>query len=241
MSGVASKEGSLIPRLFLSAIILTLATSPSASAKERSSKRLGVIGTIHGDPAPSMLGIGAGVNLTGFFRISGGVGSYSSFAANVPRGIYNFTAVPVASGAASVVKPFFFGFAWFFDVLGKAVTTGKVRNHLKYEAFWRSASYSSLKSRYLDTGEITTLGGGGTIILMPGSDLSPAVGAGFASYEAGAKNALSLPAGTHSHLYYKAGADYQLSGGFNTGAGFNFCPTLAGRGCGFYVHLGYFF
>lgn len=217
---------------------LTFSPLTHAGDGDRTKQPFGLYLTGNGDPTPSAASLGLGLNLTSFFRLHANLGGYNNALANAPRGVYNYTLAPIEAGAVAVVKPLFFGLAWFFDGLINFVTSGHNEKHLKYEDFWAGGSYKRLKSPYLDSQAVLSYGGGSQLF-VPGWKLSPTAGIDWAHYDSSG-SAYGLK-GTGSHTYYKGGLDWQGVDGGNAAAGLNFCPNFTKKACGFYMSIGKFF
>ena len=88
--------------------------------------------------------------------------------------------------------------------------------------------------------QTATSWGGGVSFFWPDWNLSPTVGINLAQFEA-TNGALNLKR-RGTHVYYKAGVDWQMEKGFLLGAGWLHAPSLpnpiADR---FYFNIGWFF
>ncbi len=223
--------------LHLAWLALVIASAP-VHAGNRTAHRAGVSLTGNGPAAPSILGATLGLNVTDFLRLHADVGGYSDVLANVPRATYNYTGAPIMTGLAQAVKPIFYVFAWLVDGMDELISTGHVRDHLDYDEFWQSLDYSRLKTPYLHHESVVTYGGGAQLFI-PGASLSPTAGASWARYDS--KGDTYGLKGTGSHIYYSGGLDWQAKSGTNVAVGFNWCPKLSRRACGWYGQLGFYF
>jgi len=218
-------------------------TALAAKKSHRTDDRIGIIFGGNAEPAPSIGSVSLGVNVTSFLRVQGGVGSYNSSIANVPRDLANYTLVPVSYGATvgfqALLKPFAYAIAWLGDAMGKAMSTGHVRTHLTYKEYWPYPSYASWKFKHIGASSVFTYGGSAKIF-VPGLALSPFGGVGLSHLESSG-HPYGLP-DSKTMPYYNFGLDWQSKSGLDVMAGMNICPAISySKTCGFFGSLGYFF
>lgn len=203
----------------LVALIASIPIAPRAWAESaRAKNKAGLYASFHGDPAPSVLGGNYAYNLSDFLRLNAGVGGYHDWMGrNLGAGFANYVARPMLYGIV-------YSLVWLF-------TAGNVK--LRYSKFANKVG----EVGYHDTSLFTY--GGGAKLLIPGMNLSPVIGAGFAGY-ASSGHPYGLE-NSGSALSFTGGLDWTDVSGFNVGAGYNYCPAVSNGGCGVYVNLGFFF
>jgi hypothetical protein len=217
-----------VKKLCILLIVALFAQTTFAADEGRTGRRFGLMVDFNGDPAPSAGGFNLGLNVLPFMRIQAGVGGYSNGIAQV--------GADAGYGMAHVGQGVQDGLNHLVSGLSYLVTLGLV----KYSAirrFWGWNPERKPQRKVVPRASAVTYGGGAKFFLPVA--FSPSVGVNIAHIKT--NGSVYGVDGQKTHVYYNAGIDWQTSGGFHLGLGWNICPSLRPGACGFNGSLGAFF
>jgi len=199
--------------------------SLSAGAKGTSSKIVDLYASLHGDPAPAMVGLNVGFTVFDTAKIHAGYGYYSDW-----LGPNLGPALRKEMGPS-----IFYGFAFPIVYVVTTIFSSNHKGHI--------LSYSKVKGWFGSTERPYThrrleAAGSGIQLKYPGLILSPTIGISTSHYQANSEFWGNPKEKTF--YYYSVGLNLSYSPKNDMSLGYNKCMRISQKACGLYFNISSF-